>query len=161
MATAAGPHLGINAVLYRNTGSFGSPVWAACQLIGNCTVSPKWDKGDASVRGNRLKRAAKTQMEITVTPKMRVDYNDTGFAAFWGAANADTVLNVLVLDGPLTTEGAFGYWLDVQVFANIENQDMSVVEYMEFELYPYPTANQQSYVTIGANNAITSTAIGS
>lgn len=160
MAAAAGAHLGINAVLYRNTGSFGSPVWSPCQLISSSTTAPKWDKGEGSVRGSRVKQYAKTLADVTINPKMRVDYADANFAAFWVAANNDNVLNLLILNAPITVEGARGYWLDMQVGANVENQDLTVVEFQEFELFPYVTSNQQSYVIMAANNTPTSTAIG-
>ena len=158
---AAGAHIGIKAVLYINTGSFGSPTWAACSLISEVTLSPKWEEGDASTRGSRLKQSVKTLMDIGITAKMRVDYADSNFALFWAAANNDTVVNLLILDGSIGTTGAFGYWLDCQIFGNNEAQPINGVEYMDFDIKPTATANQQSSVVMAASNTPTSTVIGS
>lgn len=157
----AGPKLAIKANFMLNTGSFGSPTWSNVTLVGDASVPFEWTEGDGSTRGSRLEMSVKTMLKVGFQAKVRTDDTDANFQTIWNAAQNDTILNVLILDGPLTVAGPRGYWLDTQVFSNSQDQALKGVLFNEFNFKPTPTANQQAYVTVGATSTLTSTAIGS
>jgi hypothetical protein len=157
MSASAGAHISVKGTLNLNTGTFGSPTWAAVGLASDMTIDPKWDSGEASIRGSRLKQYMKTMLELGFKAKVRVDYADTNFATLFQAAMTDNIVNALVIDGKMTDVGAFGFWVDFQIFSNTEDLPLNGVNFMEFEFKPTPSVNQQAWVIMGAASAPTST----
>ena len=160
MSATAGPKLALKAQFMLNSGTFASPVWSNVSLVGDATVSPDWEKADASIRGQRLVQNVKTMLGLSFSAKVRADDTDINYGTIWSAANNDTILNVLILDGPLSQQGPRGYWIDVQVFKNTQDQGLKNIIYTDFEFMPTPSVNQQSSVVIGASSTITSSVIG-
>jgi hypothetical protein len=154
MSATGGPKIAINAVIYLNTATFASPTWVAVSLVGDVTVTPAWDMGEANTRGNRLKQKVKTMLDITVSAKVRADDADTSYDTLWEAAHNDTVLNMLVLDGPLTKQGARGYWMDFQVAKSSQDQSLGSVIFTEFEFTPTPSVNAQNRVVVGTGSTV-------
>lgn len=106
---------GIAARVYVNSGTYESPTWVAANLVRDAQPSLPWDFADASSRQTRAKLYGKTQVDLAVQLVCRADDADTIFQEFVDAAVSPTeVLDMLILDGPLTAEGARGFrahWL--------------------------------------------------
>lgn len=142
--------LGILSKVYRNTGSYGSPTWTEVTLVSDVTVTPSWDKGDGSVRASRVKQSAKTQMGLEMSVKIRVDLTDAGYLAFLSGLHSDTLLDLMILDGPSTTNGVQGYRADFGVFSGSEDQSMGAVLYRDFSIEPGVSSNPAKSVTVSA-----------
>lgn len=148
--------LGILAKLYRNTGSYGSPVWSECTLISDAQVSPAWDEGSADARESRIKQVRKTMMGLEVTGKMKKKIDDTNYEAFMNALLSDAVLDILVLDASKDTVGARGWRFDAQVFSGTEDQAMNVgAMYVDLALKPSLDTNNPVAVKVAAGPTLT------
>ncbi len=151
--------IGILARAYRNTGSYNSPAWTAMNGFSDLSVNPAWDKADASTRESRVKGGLKTMVDIAITGKYRVSNTDGNYLALFGAANDDTVLDLLILNGPLDQEGVRGYRMDAQVYSANEDQGLGVALYDEFSFSPYIFDNPPKLAVVGSGGAITYTAL--
>lgn len=163
MAATAGPKSGIDGAVYRNTGSYATPVWAEIDQIRDVTPGQGWDMGDASVRATRAKLYHKTQQDIAPQVVCRADDADAGYQALYDAAVHPTLtLDLLVLDGPLTREGSSGFRADFLVNASGgPTQGAGDVQYTTFDLRPgFAAAGQfPKIVDVGAASATTFTAV--
>jgi hypothetical protein len=142
--------LGINAKLYRNSGTYGSPTWTPIDNVGDLSVNPPWEEGDATTRGSRVKLSQKTVMALEVTGKIRADLTDTEYLAMADAGNQDTVNDYLVLSATSATNGARGFRFDGQVHVSAQDQNLGSVIFDDFTLKPTPSANKVQRVTVTA-----------
>jgi|HubBroStandDraft_2_1064218.scaffolds.fasta_scaffold1060517_1 hypothetical protein len=152
--------LGILSKAYRNTGSYSSPTWSEITLIGDASVDETWKEGDATVRLARNTQMAKTVADLEFTPKVRSDLTDANFQAIWAAAQNDTIIDMMILNGPSTTSGVVGFRFDSQVFKGKEDQGPDKVLFYEFSFKPTLSSNPAKYVIV-SGGAPTYTSLGS
>lgn len=118
--------LGMEAKLYRNTGTYESPVWVEVDNCKDLSLSLTKGEADVTTRANDGWRAfKKTLKEATVEFDMLWDSEDTNFAAFRTAWMEDSAIEVLVLDGDVETPGSEG------LRATVEVGDFSVDQKLE------------------------------
>jgi hypothetical protein len=142
MAATSAVKTGVLCACLRNTGSYGSPTWTEMTLVKDVTDNSKWDMGDASIRATRVKLYAKTQVDLPQTINMRADDADTAYVAMFDAwASATTVVDLLILDGDIATEGAMGVRGEFLVTNRPQNQEIGGVIYTAFDLLPAWTSN--------------------
>lgn len=160
MAEASKVKIAILSKVYRNTGTYGSPTWTEIGLVKDASVSLKWNRADASARQTKAMLQAKTQAVITGSLTVRADDADAGYQALFDAAMAisDSAPDLLILDGPITVEGAKGF----RLHANLDyEQDQSIgnVVYTVFSFDPaWNTGGYPSFVEMGASSTPTFTA---
>lgn len=162
MAATEGPRTGIDGATYRNTGSDGSPTWVEITAIRDVSgAAMVWDMGEASSRASRAKLYKKMMGDLKPQLVTRADAVDAGYQALYDSSQSPTsTLDLLVLDGPITEEGACGfrsYW-NVNV-STPPTQGAGEIQYTTFELSPaFNTARFPSTVDVGASSALTLTA---
>lgn len=159
-AAVAGVKAGVNAKIYRNTGTYGSPTWTAVGLVKDDTEGTPWDMVEAGARETKAKLYAKTRTDISESVVVRADDSDAGYNAFATAAESQTtVMDLLILDGPITAEGARGLRAEFLVNKTGKPKEIDGVIYVTFELKPTWTSNgYPSSVVMGASSAPTFTA---
>lgn len=156
MAATSFAKVGIKAVLYRNTGTYASPTWAAAPLVKDVQVSAPWEMVDASSRGSRVKLYAKTMMDLGFTITLRKDDLDTQAVAILAAAMEDSPVDFLVLDGLISVEGSAGFRGPMNVNLDSEDQGSGSVIYTSYSLKPAFVASAPiKYVVTGATSALT------
>lgn len=160
MAAAAGSKAGINASAYRNTGTFGLPTWTAVGLIRTVTPGGAWDFADASARETRVKLFGKTQVDLSGQMECRADDADTAYVALLAAAMSQTaVIDFLILNGPITKEGASGFRGEMLLSYAGESQGLGDNVYTQLDYKPAWTSNgYPKSVVMGASSAPTFTA---
>lgn len=160
MAETSAVKTGIKAAVYRNAGTYGSPTWTLIGLVRGVTPNAKWNRSDASARQTKAVLQAKTQIAISGSIEVRADDADAGYQALFDAAMADSdsALDLLILDGLISVEGAKG----VRAHMNLDfgqNQDIGGVIYTTFDYDPaWHSAGYPSKVEMGASSAPTLTA---
>lgn len=162
MAAASANKPGVGGVVYRNTGTYGSPSWTAQTFVKDVTPSMPWDMAEAGSRATRAKTFMKTRADLTITIVMKADDADAGYLAFRAAANSPTsVLDLLVLDGLISVEGCHGWRGEFLVNLTAAPQEIDGSIYDTFECKPTWTSNAvgPSTVIMGASSSITATAL--
>lgn len=104
-----GAILGSACKAYRNTGTYGAPVWNEVPNIKDLSVDISTAEADVSTRGNAGWRATvAAQNDATATWNMVYDTTDADFVAFKDAIINKTSIELLFLDGPVGTTGSQG-----------------------------------------------------
>lgn len=153
---------GIGGRLYRNTGSYGSPTWTHQDRVLSVTPSMPWDYVEAGSRGTRAKLYMQARADLQIQIQVKADAADVGYQALRTAANvAGTVVDLLVLDGAITIEGALGWRGEFLVSLSGAPQEADGSIYDTFDLKPTFTTNAAgpSTVVMGAASAPTFTAL--
>src|SRR6187431_2263177 len=94
--------LGLNAKLYRNTGTFGTPVWDLISNVRDLRLNLEKGEADVTTRGgNGWEQVVATLKSATIEWGMLWDTADTDFTAIRTSFLSDTTIEFLVLDGPV------------------------------------------------------------
>lgn len=142
MAASSAIKPGINSAAYRNTGSYGTPTWTEGTLVRDATVNAAWNLADASSRASRAVLEAKTQVPLKIQIVVRADDADAFYVALWAAAMSPTSLvDLMVLDGDIATEGAMGFRAEWNVVLSSQPQGAGDVVYTTFDLSPGWSSN--------------------
>jgi hypothetical protein len=158
MPAVSAVKLGINAKVYRNTGTYGSPTWTAIDLVRDASMNLPWDFGEASARVTKVKLYAPTQIDFNIQITVRMDDADTAYNALWDAMVTPVALDLLVLDGPVTTEGVRGVRCHFYVSLTGIDQGIGAVEYANFDLKAgFHVDGVPKAIEVGAASALTAT----
>lgn len=104
-----GVKLGMDAKLYRNTGSYGSPVWNEVKNVKDVTLNLEAGEADVTTRGNGGWRAnIATLKDASIEFEMVWDTADDDFTAIRTAFLTNAAIEFAVLDGPVATSGSQG-----------------------------------------------------
>lgn len=160
MAATSAVKPGVNARVYRNTGTYGSPTWTAVNLTKDGNVSAPWDMVEAGARETKAKLYGKTRIDIQIGLTVRADDLDAGYNALADAAMSQTtVMDMLILDGPITVEGARGFRAHFLVNESSQPQEIDGIIYDSFDLKPaWSSEGYPSKVVMGASSSPTFTA---
>ncbi len=101
--------LGMEAKLYRNTGSYESPVWAEVENVKDLTLNLEAGEADVTTRANDGWRATiATLKDASVEFGMVWDTEDADFSAIQDAYFEGTSIEFAMMDGDIETEGSEG-----------------------------------------------------
>ncbi len=104
-----GVKLGMDAKLYRNTGSYASPVWNEVQNVRDVTLNLEAGEADVTTRGNAGWRAnIATLRDAGLEFEMVWDSADDNFTAVRTAFLSNGSVEFAVLDGDIETTGVQG-----------------------------------------------------
>jgi hypothetical protein len=101
--------LGLDAKLYRNTGTIGSSLWSEVSNVRDVTLNLETGEADVTTRGNDGWRATVgTLKDAGIEFEMVWDTEDSNFAAFKDAFFDGTPIELLVADGNMGDAGSQG-----------------------------------------------------
>lgn len=117
--------LGLDAKLYRNTGSYASPSWSEVSNVKDVTLNLEKGEADVTTRAANGWRAIKgTLKEMTVEFEMLWLAGDSGFEAIKDAFLDNTTIEFLVLDGSVSTSGNQGPRAEMDVISFSRNEPL-------------------------------------
>lgn len=100
--------VGLSCYIYINTGTYGTPVWAAIDLAKDVTLSLESGEADASTRASVWREYLQTLKDAGIELEMVADSADSNFTLLKDAFFNDTSVDILALDGTSATVGAQG-----------------------------------------------------
>ncbi len=104
-----GIRLGLDAKLYRNTGTYAAPVWVEMPNVRDVTLNLETGEADVTTRGNSGWRATVATLKNgSVEFQMVWDTADAGFTAIQQAYFNNTTIEFAVMDGDITISGNQG-----------------------------------------------------
>jgi len=108
--------LGMFGKLYRNTGTWAVPIWDEVENVTNVTLNLEKSEADVTTRKNDGWRAMIGALkEGSVDFEMIWDTSDDDFQAIIDSWLNDTVIDVAVMDGDITTTGSEGLRAEMSV----------------------------------------------
>ena len=144
---------GIESGLYvRTGGNFASPTWTELTEIGDLTQNASWKTAEVEVRTSPATMAVKTTIDIGVSFKML--YRPSGPTAAYNTVIAALatrdVVDVMVINGSNTTNGARGWRYEGQVTSGTEDQGTQAVIMPDIEIKPTITNNVPASVLVSS-----------
>lgn len=101
--------LGLDAVLYRNTGAPGTTLWVSVNNVRDVTLNLETGEADVTTRGNNGWRATVgTLKDASIEFEMVWDTEDTDFTALKNAFFDGTPIELAVMDGDMSAAGTQG-----------------------------------------------------
>lgn len=161
MAAASASKVGVAAGAYRNTGTYGTPVWVELGFVKDVTPNFPWDMVEAGNRATKAKLYAKARVDLSVQFSMKADDLDTGFNAIADAAVSQTATaDIMFLDGDITAEGARGFRASWLINLTSQGQEIDGSIYDQFEAKPaYDSQGYPKAVVMGATSTPTFTTL--
>jgi hypothetical protein len=123
--------LGLNCKLYRNAGSYGSPIWTEVTNVKDVTLNVEMGEADVTTRATNGWRAIVSTLATgSIEFAMVHDPTDGGFTAIQTAFFARTSIEFAVLDGDISLSGSQGLRATMGVFnfSRSENLEEAVME---------------------------------
>lgn len=142
MAEVTSFKTGVGCGLYRNTGTYGSPTWTFQSEVQSVTPNSPWDWVEASSRASAVKLWGKSLVDVSYQLTYRADDLDAGWEAFMAAHwSRTTVVDCLILNGLIATEGVRGVRAEFYCSMDSEPQDIGGSIFSTFTLKPTVTTN--------------------
>jgi hypothetical protein len=112
-----GIRLGLDAKLYRNTGTYAVPVWSEVKNVKDLTLNLEKGEADVSTRGNSGWRAQlATLKDGNVEFQLVWDTSDPHFASLLDSFLNNTPVEFAVMDGDIAVAGSQGLRALMMVF---------------------------------------------
>lgn len=134
--------LSINAKMYRNTGTYGVPVWTLMTNVGDLTLGDSYDEANVTRRAS----GGFTETEPTLR-NLELSFTtfniaaDDDFTALLGAHTGRTSLDIAILDGLVATSGTRGVRAHFKVTSFNRNQNLADVQGFDVTMKPSYAAN--------------------
>lgn len=124
--------------LYRNTDSpyDNTPTWSLVTNVRDLTRNREKDLADASIRGSSYHLQVATLKSFSVDFQMVYDASDADVTAFEDAYEADTDIELLVLDGLISTVDSKGIRFQGQVSKFTINEALADVGLVDVSIVP-------------------------
>jgi hypothetical protein len=140
--------LGMDAKLYRNTGSFASPTWNLIPNVKDLTLSLETGEADVTTRGNNGWRATvATLKDGSVEFEMIWDTEDEDFTAIRNAFLNNTALELAILDGLSSVAGSQGLRASFMITGFTRNEPLEEAITVSVSAKPTYSANPPAWMT--------------
>ncbi len=141
--------LGLAAKAYRNTGTYGTPVWTELSNIKDATL------GDGMAEADVTRRASGGFRETEPTLReIAYDYDavniegNSEVTAILTAYGARTELDLAIMDGGITTAGSNGVRARFKVFKRERSEELENAQMLAFTFKPCASTNPPAEMTI-------------
>lgn len=134
---------GKDAVLYINSGTYGTPVWNAICNVADVSVSMTKNASDASTRcGDGWMESIPGLRDATVSFTSNFDKTDTEQQLLITSYMTDATVDVFVADGDISVAGSYEGFRAVCMVSNMSvDQPLDDVQKINFELRPEATSD--------------------
>ncbi len=141
--------LGLDAKLYRNTGTYAVPAWNEVTNAKDVTLNLEAGEVDASRRGSGGWRETLTALKDgSVEFELVYDNADTEFTALKDAFFNGTTVELAVMDGEIATTGTQGLRATMSVTNFSRNEPLEEVLTVSVTVKPAPAANPPEWMTV-------------
>ena len=139
--------LGLDAKLYRNTGTYVSPTWVEIGNVKDVTLALEKGEADVTTRLNGGWRATVgTLKDASIEFQMVWDTDDTGFAAIQAAYFDNTAIELAVMSGLITDPESEGLRATCDVFSFSRNEALEEAITVDVSVKPTYTANAPEWI---------------
>jgi hypothetical protein len=141
--------LGLEAKLFRNTGTYATPVWNEITNVKDLTLTLEKGEADTSTRAAAgWKTSRGTLKEATVEFDMVWDTLDDDFAAIRDSFLNGTLVDLAVLDGGSAVVGSQGFRSPCEVLKFTRNEQLTEAITVSVTLKPTYSANPPVWMTV-------------
>lgn len=140
--------LGLNAKLYRNTGSYGTPTWTEIEAVKDLSLADAMTEADVTARKHGGYRAMVAALrEVGIEFDMPNIVADVDLLALRTAYNARSTIEFAVMDDAIATSGAHGVRFSGQIFQRNRDEKLEEAQMYAWTIKPTDSDNAPSEVT--------------
>ena len=144
-----GIKLGMEAKLYRNTGTYALPTWVELTNVKDLTLNLEAGEADVTTRGNAGWRATvATLKDGSIEFEMVWDTADTNFTAIQDAFFNGTDIEFAVMDGDITASGSQGLRATMSVTSFSRNEALEEALMVSVNAKPTYATNAPEWMTV-------------
>ncbi len=141
--------LGMQAKLYRNSGSYGTPTWVEVGNVKDLTLNLEAGEADVTTRSNSGWRATvATLKDGSIEFEMVWDTSDANFTAIQQAFFNNTALEFAIMDGAIATAGSQGLRATMSITNFSRSEALEEAIMVSVTAKPTYAANAPSWMTI-------------
>ena len=142
--------LGMDAKLYRNTGTYATPTWVEVSNVKDVTLNLEKGEADVTTRANAGWRATVgTLKDASIEFQMVWDTVDAGFDAIRQAFFNNTPLEFAVMDGDITDPDSEGLRATFDIFNFTRNEALEEAILVDVSIKPTYADNAPEWITGG------------
>jgi len=128
--------LGLECVLYYNTGTYASPTWVEALNVVDTNVPLSKGEADVSRRGRKWKLRRGTLKDASIDFNMRQEDGDPAFGVFMNSFMNSAPVELLALNGPIDEPGSQGLRAVCEIFKNDDSQQLEEGETYDYSAKP-------------------------
>lgn len=141
--------LGMEAKLYRNTGSYAAPTWSEMTNVKDLTLNLEASEADVTTRGNAGWRATIAALKDgSIEFEMVWDPTDAGFTAIQDAYFNNTTLEFAVMDGDVASTGSQGLRATMSITKLTRSEPLEQAITVSVTAKPTYSANAPEWMTV-------------
>ncbi|HZT79582.1 MAG TPA: hypothetical protein VFA26_05155 [Gemmataceae bacterium] len=141
--------IGLDGNLYRNTGTYSTPVWTLIPTVRDLTLEMSASEADVSSRGQNFKLKRTALLELSVDGELIYNPTDPNYTALRDGFLNKTVIEFAVADGPIATSGTQYLRMSCQVFKFSRGEPLEGAMTNSFSIKPTPNPNADpAFVTV-------------
>ncbi len=141
--------LGLDAKLYRNTGTYGSPTWTEYKNVRDLGLNLTKAEADATTRGyGGWEALVSTLKKGALSFESVYDTADTGFVALMDSFLNNTSIEFAIADGNIITTGTKYIRATMEVFEFNKTENLADVQRVALGIKPTYADNAPSLVTV-------------
>lgn len=146
-----GIKLGMDAKLYRNSGTHGTPTWVELSNVKDVTLNLEKGEADVTTRANSgWKATAATLKDASIEFEMVWDTADAGFTAIQEAYFDNTTVELAAMDGPIATAGSQGLRASMMITNFSREEPLEEAISVKVTAKPTYSANPPEWMTVAA-----------
>jgi len=141
--------LGMQAKLYRNSGSYGTPTWVEVGNVKDLTLNLEAGEADVTTRSNSGWRATvATLKDGSIEFEMVWDTTDPNFTAIQQGFFNNTPVEFAVMDGAIATAGSQGLRATMSITNFSRSEALEEAIMVSVTAKPTYAANGPSWMTV-------------
>jgi hypothetical protein len=141
--------VGLDAKLYHNTGTYGSPVWAEIDKARDVTTSMEAGEADVSSRSSGgWRETLQTLKDASIEFDLVWDTAAEGFTELRDSLLNGVDIEMLVLDGLSTATGKEGLRATFRVFNFSRNEPLEDAVTASVSMKVAPSSNNPAWYTV-------------
>jgi len=141
--------LGMRGKLYRNTGTYGVPVWEEIDNVKDLTLNLEKAEADVTTRANDGWRAKLGALkDASIDYEMVWDTEDPNFEAVKDAWFDDTLIDMAVMDGDIATSGSQGLRAEMAVLTFTREEPLEEAMKASVNLVPGYSVNAPEWLEV-------------
>lgn len=141
-------YVGLDAKLYRNTGTYASPVWNEIDTVRELTVGLEKTKAEATARLSRWRRHGVGLKAAPITMQILDDPEHDDYLTLRNAWLNDTVLDLAIATGAITASGTEYFRADYHIFSFQRGQPLEEMATIDIEADLAVTNNSPTFVLV-------------
>ena len=142
--------LGMDAKLYRNTGTYASPNWVEITNVKDLTLNNEKGEADVTTRANNGWRATiGTLKDGSIEFEMVWDTGDANFTAIQAAFFSNTPIEFAVMDGVITQAGTQGLRATMAIMSFTRNEALEEAITVSVTAKPTYAEHAPEWMVIG------------